>query len=56
MLTRNDKCFFALSFYRQSVMEAFRGRTEADRVLGVRQAQYWWEQYMQRREESRKVG
>ena len=53
MLTKNDKCFFALAFYRQTLTKIFRSRNEAERKLNYKQACYWWEQYQIRRSESR---
>jgi len=50
-LTKNDRCFFALAFYRQAVTEAFftmqRDPDKAMELVG--QACYWWEQYIERR-------
>ncbi len=56
MLTRNDKCFFALAFYRQTRQEVVRAYERQDYaqtlILGA-QAQYWWDLYTSRRKESR---
>lgn len=55
-LTKNDKCFFALSFYRQAVTDAFRGSFRSDSERGyqlAQQAVYWWNLYLERRKESR---
>ncbi len=53
MLTRNDKCYFALAFYRQTVGEVFRCSNESECEHLIRQATYWWELYLERRRESR---
>lgn len=54
MLTRHDRCFFALAFYRQTVVELFRAmETESHQVEDLyRQACYWWEEYRSRRQEN----
>lgn len=55
MLTRNDRCFFALAFYRQTVTWLFFGMgkdPEADERL-VREAKFWWDEYRRRRAASR---
>jgi hypothetical protein len=54
MLTRNDKCFFALAFYRQSMQEMFFAMDNDEKVILFRgQADYWWTEYQERRRESR---
>ncbi len=53
MLTRNDKCFFALSFYRQTIAEFIGCKNENKQQQLFNQATYWWNEYLNRRAENR---
>ena len=58
MLSKNDKQFFALSFYRQSIQETLRAIEQEDFILTLRSinlANYWWEQYVERRVQSKNI-
>lgn len=56
-LSKNDLCFFALAFYRQTMQEAFfeLSRNPDKSMQLLHQATYWWELYLQRRQASRRV-
>ena len=53
MLSKNDKCFFALAFYKQSITGLFNSKNEKELNNSYKQCCYWWEMYQERKNKSR---